>query len=100
MRTTHPYVRRLQHCMLALLLLALCLIGTAPVTKAQPAAADFAAIDTYIEAQMGELRIPGLALGIVEGDQIVHVKGFGVANQDGGRPRRRHPSRLHHLANR
>ena len=83
MSTTHAYVRRIQQCMLALLLLALCLIGTAPVTAAQPAAADFAAIDAYIEAQMRELRIPGLALGIVQGDQIVHLKGFGVAGPDG-----------------
>lgn len=29
---------------------------------------------------MREQRIPGLALGIVQGDQIVHVRGFGVAD--------------------
>ena len=40
---------------------------------------DFAAIDAYVEIQIHEQRIPGLALGIVHGDQIVHLKGFGVA---------------------
>ena len=44
---------------------------------------DFAAIDTYLERQMAELRIPGLALGIVQGDQVVHLKGFGVADPAG-----------------
>jgi CubicO group peptidase (beta-lactamase class C family) len=43
----------------------------------------FAAIDAYVDAQMRELRIPGLALGIVQGDQIVHLKGFGIADSSG-----------------
>jgi CubicO group peptidase (beta-lactamase class C family) len=43
----------------------------------------FAAIDAYIDGQIRELRIPGLALGIVQGDQIVHLKGFGVADPSG-----------------
>jgi CubicO group peptidase (beta-lactamase class C family) len=45
--------------------------------------ADFAVIDTYIETKMQELRIPGLALGIVQGDQIVHLQGFGIADPSG-----------------
>jgi CubicO group peptidase (beta-lactamase class C family) len=58
-------------------------IGATPAPQsAQP---DFAAIDRYIEAEMREQRIPGLALGIVRGDQIVHLKGFGVADP-AGRP--------------
>jgi CubicO group peptidase (beta-lactamase class C family) len=70
--------------MLASLVLILCLtvfpVGTALAADNPP---DFAAIDTYIETQMQELRIPGLALGIVQGDQIVHLKGFGVADPSG-----------------
>jgi CubicO group peptidase (beta-lactamase class C family) len=42
-----------------------------------------AAIDTYIETQMKELRIPGLALGMVQGDQIIQLKGFGIARPAG-----------------
>ena len=44
---------------------------------------DFTGIDRYVTAQMQEAQIPGLALGIVHGDQIVHLRGFGVANPAG-----------------
>jgi CubicO group peptidase (beta-lactamase class C family) len=76
-------VRRIQQSLIAFLLLGLCLLGAAPATAAQAAATDFAAIDTFIETRMRELRIPGLALGIIQGDQIVHMKGFGVTGSDG-----------------
>ena len=46
-------------------------------------APDFAAIDHYIKAQMQATRLSGLALGIVQGDQIVHLKGFGSADPTG-----------------
>jgi CubicO group peptidase (beta-lactamase class C family) len=39
----------------------------------------YEAIDGYIERHMGRLSIPGAALGIVEGDTIVHLRGFGQA---------------------
>ncbi|KAA0271889.1 MAG: class A beta-lactamase-related serine hydrolase [Chloroflexi bacterium] len=44
---------------------------------------EFEAIDAYITAKMEKLGIPGAALVIVQGDQIVHLKGFGVADADG-----------------
>jgi CubicO group peptidase (beta-lactamase class C family) len=44
---------------------------------------DFAGIDRYVTAQMQEAQIPGLALGIVHGDHIVHLRGFGVADPAG-----------------
>ncbi len=43
------------------------------------------ALDAYIEKQMRELKIPGLALAIVRGDQIEYMRGYGVAD-DTGRP--------------
>ena len=46
-------------------------------------APDFAAIDRYVEQEMQATRLPGLALGIVQGDQIVHLKGFGSADPTG-----------------
>jgi CubicO group peptidase (beta-lactamase class C family) len=52
-------------------------------------AADYTAyddIDAYIEEQMQRLRIPGLSLAIVEGDQIVHLRGFGQARPNGEMP--------------
>jgi CubicO group peptidase (beta-lactamase class C family) len=44
---------------------------------------DFVTIDRYVEQEMQATRLPGLALGIVQGDQIVHLKGFGVADLSG-----------------
>jgi len=71
---------------LAMLALAVCLTAAtagaapSPTTLAGP---DFAAIDAYVDTQMREQRLPGLALGIVQGDQIVHLKGFGIADPSG-----------------
>ena len=44
---------------------------------------DLAAIDRYVRSEMDAQRIPGLALGIVHGDRIVHVQGFGEADRSG-----------------
>jgi CubicO group peptidase (beta-lactamase class C family) len=69
---------------LASLTLMLCLtvfpVAVAQVTDTPP---DFVAIDAYVEAQMKDIRIPGLALGIIQGDQIVYLKGYGVADPSG-----------------
>lgn len=44
---------------------------------------DLAAIDRYVEAQRRATRLPGLALGIVHGDRVVHLRGFGHADPSG-----------------
>ena len=44
---------------------------------------DFASIDAYVEKQMREVHIPGLALGIVHNDEVVHLRGFGEAGPAG-----------------
>jgi CubicO group peptidase (beta-lactamase class C family) len=44
---------------------------------------DFKAIDRYITARMRAPRIPGFALVIVKGDQIVYLKGYGQADSSG-----------------
>jgi CubicO group peptidase (beta-lactamase class C family) len=55
-----------------------------PVHAASSAStSEFAKIDSYIQAQLDESRMPGLALGIVRGDQIVHLQGFGKADDSG-----------------
>src|SRR5215212_2650030 len=57
---------------------------TAPAAAAPRSdAPDFAAIDAYVQAKMQAARVPGLALGIVQGDQIVHLKGFGTTDPSG-----------------
>src|SRR3954470_21763514 len=45
--------------------------------------ADFSAIDAYVEAQMRQYGLPGVTLGIVQDDQIVHLKAFGQADDSG-----------------
>ena len=62
--------------------------GIASVVLASMSAAaddgpDLAAIDRYVRSEMDAQRIPGLALGIVHGDRIVHVQGFGQAEKSG-----------------
>lgn len=43
----------------------------------------FQEIDAFIKAEMQKAHIPGLALAIVQGDQVVHQQGFGIANPSG-----------------
>jgi CubicO group peptidase (beta-lactamase class C family) len=80
----HTLKRLTPLLMLALLTLAVLLpavsAGAMPARNSQP---NFVAIDAYVEAQQREQRIPGLALAIVKGDQIVHLKGFGIADPSG-----------------
>lgn len=40
-------------------------------------------IDSYVLGQMKDLDIPGVAIGIVRGDQIVYTQGYGVADNAG-----------------
>ena len=70
---------------LLLLTVALSLVPTVPSYADPPPAAspDFAAIDAYIAEEMRDVRIPGLALGIVHNDEIVHLRGLRVADASG-----------------
>lgn len=43
-------------------------------------------IDDYIQQQMHRLKIPGASVAIVDGDTIVHYRGFGRARPGGERP--------------
>ena len=49
-------------------------------------AAPYNEIDGYIEQQLKRLNVPGAALAIVEGDQIVHQRGFGQTRPGGTPP--------------
>jgi CubicO group peptidase (beta-lactamase class C family) len=40
-------------------------------------------IDAYIRSSMQRANIPGLALGVVRGDEVVYVQGYGIAAPDG-----------------
>jgi len=50
---------------------------------AQSQLSGFEEVDAYVSAKMKELGIPGAALVIVQGDQIVHLQAFGVADGSG-----------------
>jgi CubicO group peptidase (beta-lactamase class C family) len=47
---------------------------------------DYDDLDAYVAAQIRRLNIPGVSLAIVEGDQIVHLRGFGQARPGGQAP--------------
>jgi CubicO group peptidase (beta-lactamase class C family) len=65
----------------SLIILLVCLASsTAFASPPQATVPDFAAIDAYVEAQMKDIGLPGLALGIIQGDQIVYLKGYGIAD--------------------
>jgi CubicO group peptidase (beta-lactamase class C family) len=70
---------------LLLLTVALCAVPTVPSYADPPPVTntDFVAVDAYIAQEMRDVRIPGLALGIVHDDQVVHLEGFGVADDSG-----------------
>lgn len=51
--------------------------------RSQAGEPDLAAIDRYIEQEMAAARLPGLAIGVVRGDGVVHLRGFGRADPGG-----------------
>ncbi len=44
---------------------------------------DFRKIDSFIKGEMKACRIPGLALGIVKGNEIIYQQGYGAADPTG-----------------
>lgn len=54
-----------------------------PLSARGAAPPDFAGINREVQTRMDASRVPGLALAVVQGDQIIHAQGFGKAN-DGG----------------
>jgi CubicO group peptidase (beta-lactamase class C family) len=57
--------------------------AAAPSQPASSVDDRWSAIDTYVEQERQAARVPGIALGIVQGDRIVHLKGFGQADPSG-----------------
>ncbi|MES0278955.1 MAG: serine hydrolase domain-containing protein, partial [Dehalococcoidales bacterium] len=72
-----------------LLLLALALAFTAlgtPVLTAPGAPATFTEIDRFIQRFLEEQGIPGLAVVIVQDEQVVYEKGYGVTSLNNPSP--------------
>jgi CubicO group peptidase (beta-lactamase class C family) len=83
----------------SLIVLLACLASsTAFASPSQATVLDFAAIDAYVEEQMKDIHLPGVALGIIHGDQIVYLKGYGVANPTGRAVTAQTPFQLASLA--
>ena len=64
----------------------LVVVGTVIVTMNRTVAASqesVEVIDAYITDQMNELEIPGVAVGVVQGDQVIHLQGYGRADDSG-----------------
>lgn len=40
-------------------------------------------LDAHLEAKRQEVRISGLAVGVVKGDEIVHIRGYGTGGSAG-----------------
>jgi CubicO group peptidase (beta-lactamase class C family) len=85
--------RRLFPSLLAGAALALVLRQIAKPAPAKPASTSgpYDAIDAYVEEQRQRLNMPGVSLAIVEGDRIVHLRGFGQARPGGEAPTPRTP---------
>lgn len=43
----------------------------------------FQEIDIFVTEQMKNLKIPGVAIGIVKGDQTLYLQGYGIADENG-----------------
>jgi CubicO group peptidase (beta-lactamase class C family) len=74
--------------LLGALLATACRPVTAPPAASAPEldAATSAKVDGLVEAQMKELGVPGVAVGIVKDGSLVYAKGFGVTKRNGGAP--------------
>ena len=44
---------------------------------------NFRLLDKFVEDCMAKYRIPGLALGVIEGNKVVFLKGYGIADPTG-----------------
>ena len=68
--------------LMALLVLIMLLALLAPFTaEAAAGPIDFAALDAAIAAQMAKHGLPGAALAVVEGGEILYLKGYGSAGR-------------------
>ena len=68
------------------LALTLRLVARPGAAKSVSRSGSHDAIDVYIEAEMRRLKTPGVPRAIVEGDKIVHLRGFGKARPGGEAP--------------
>ena len=73
-------VRRICACLIAL---GAFLVAAAPAAATSATSPDYRAVDSFIQSQMSDAHLPGLALGIVHDGVISHLAGFGRADASG-----------------
>lgn len=83
MSYTKRFFALLTSLVVVVLLSTLLPVNSAPTTHFPVQQVDTERIDAYIRSRMQIASIPGLALGIVQDDQIVYLKGYGIAGPDG-----------------
>jgi CubicO group peptidase (beta-lactamase class C family) len=72
---------------LALVLVALFAAAWHPSCgRAQAARPDFSELEALAQSELKRNNVPGCAIAVVLGEQIVFARGFGVANVDTGEP--------------
>lgn len=64
-----------------LIALVITLLAISSATASTPDRYD--AVDDYMEQFIKDYRIPGVAVAVIEGDQIVYARGFGSADPSG-----------------
>ena len=77
-----PYRRRL----LGVALLAWCLLGAATVEARPAPATALAGLDAVIEQALRDQKVPGVAVGVIVGDEVVLLKGYGKRDVKKGLP--------------
>ncbi len=74
---------RLRVFRLAIAMLACHTAAAGVPAPAAAASADLTTIDRYVETHMRALRLPGIAVGIVQGERVIHIRGLGAADPTG-----------------
>jgi CubicO group peptidase (beta-lactamase class C family) len=84
MKHLRPLQRQTHIMRLFALIMLLVWTWSVPMlAHAQDATPDWDAIDAYVEAEIAADRVPGAALAIVRGTEIVHMRGFGFDGTGG-----------------
>jgi CubicO group peptidase (beta-lactamase class C family) len=71
---------RQRYAVLAGLALALAFAGAGGLGAQHPQSADASAIDALMREALKSWQVPGAALAVVQGERVVYLKGFGVAD--------------------
>ncbi len=83
MKTKHSRSIPLTSLFALLALLLIPATGRSLAAPSRAAAPDVTRIDAFVGEQVQRHGIPGLALALIEGDRIVHLRGYGKADQTG-----------------